>query len=105
MSEWLTGNDLLKKWIKRDFELFEYVQKGLQPYRYGKPLPPPDVKLKRDELKLKKKELQDFIKNSRLELLYYMYPQGQEQWEPELKDAGGGHYQDRAGGTYTLKKN
>ncbi len=36
-SRWLTGKELIERWGIADFELFDYLKKGHQPYsRYGK---------------------------------------------------------------------
>ncbi len=32
MPNWITGKELIKRWDIMDFELFEYLKKGLQPY-------------------------------------------------------------------------
>jgi len=37
MSNWISGNDLIAYWEIEDFELFDFLKKGLQPYsRLGK---------------------------------------------------------------------
>jgi len=37
MSNWISGNDLIAHWQIEDFELFDFLKKGLQPYsRLGK---------------------------------------------------------------------
>lgn len=52
MSKFKTGKELIQEWKIRDFELFEYVKAGLQPYNQaGKALPPPDISYKRDHIK------------------------------------------------------
>ena len=47
MSDYIQGQEILRLYGIRDFELFEYVKKGLQPYsETGKPILPPDVQQK-----------------------------------------------------------
>jgi hypothetical protein len=39
MPAWYSWNDLLHHWNKKDFELLEYLNQGLQPYsEYGQPV-------------------------------------------------------------------
>jgi hypothetical protein len=39
MPAWYSWNDLLHHWNKKDFELLEYLNQGLQPYsKYGQPV-------------------------------------------------------------------
>jgi hypothetical protein len=48
MADWITFQDLLKRWEVKKFEAVEYLKKGLQPYskNTGKPLNcPPDYHL------------------------------------------------------------
>jgi len=36
-SKWITGKELITRWDIKDFELFDFLKQGLQPYtRYGK---------------------------------------------------------------------
>jgi hypothetical protein len=52
MSKFIEGKKLLNIYNIRDFELFECVKKGLQPYNKdnGKPIPPPNIPQKRQKL-------------------------------------------------------
>jgi len=67
MTNFISGWDLLKEWNIRDFELFEYVNKGkLQPFnKIGRPVPHPDYRSKgqinewRSEIKSLKKSLSE----------------------------------------------
>ncbi|MFA5181072.1 MAG: hypothetical protein WC405_07100 [Syntrophales bacterium] len=44
MSKYKTGQEIIQEWKIKDFELFEQVKAGLQPFnQLGKPLPPPDI--------------------------------------------------------------
>jgi len=53
MSKWLSGNELTKRWDILDFELLNYLIKGLQPYdqETGQPVPSPEIQSKMKELR------------------------------------------------------
>lgn len=62
MSKFKNGKELIQEWNIKDFELFEHVKAGLQPFnRFGRPLPPPDVYFKK-LLRKKLKDRSDFLK-------------------------------------------
>ncbi len=38
-GQWLTGQELIERWQIRDFEIFDFIKKGLRPYtKYGRPI-------------------------------------------------------------------
>jgi hypothetical protein len=60
MSKWIIGNDLIKKWGVKLFELFEHITLGLQPHdEYGRAIDSPDVSMKLNFLKDQEEKLKE----------------------------------------------
>lgn len=67
MSNFISGEDLLKRLDLRPFELFNHVKNGLQPFdQFGKPIPPPNIKDKSERLKKIKIQLEENPRTLRL---------------------------------------
>jgi len=67
MSNFISGEDLLKHLDIRPFELFNYVKNGLQPFnQFGKPIPPPNIKDQSERLKKIKIQLEENPRMMRL---------------------------------------
>jgi hypothetical protein len=81
MTNFITGLELIERWGIKDFELLDYVKKGLQPYNgYGNPFPPPDYFYKTSIL--------NQLRNHML-LLETMYsPDGLRQMQDNNPDGG-----------------
>ena len=64
MAKWPSGNELTDKWNIQGFELLDLVCKGLQPYdpATGVPVPPPEIRAKRDMLQEHRRQLGDSVK-------------------------------------------
>ena len=60
MSNFKTGKEIINEWQIKDFEFFEHVKAGLQPYdQFGRLLSPPDSSQKLQALKTIEKRLDD----------------------------------------------
>ncbi len=67
MSNFISGEDLLKRLDLRPFELFNHVKNGLQPFdQFGKPIPPPNIKDKSERLKKIKMQFEENPRTLRL---------------------------------------
>ncbi len=63
MSNYISGKNLLTRLDILPFELFDYVKKGLQPFdKFGKPIPPPDIKFKINQLEESEEALEEFLR-------------------------------------------